>query len=804
VYCKSFVYSAVALLLVASAVSQTAITVVLRIADQHGSSISEAKVTLTGGGRTNTRSSDASGGAAFFGLRPGSYRLTVDKPGFYTQSKDLDLTSVRNVIEVELIPVREYEEDVEVTARASPVDPQQTSISDSLSGRDVLNIPYPTTRDYRNVIPYIPGVVSNVPGDLHIAGASTQESAMFLDGFEVSQPAAGSLQLRVSPDALRLLEVESSRYSAQFGKSAGGILNVETQDADNHFRWNAVNFIPSFQNVKGLHFDSWTPRAYVSGPIVKNKLWYYVAHLQENNLNIIEELPEGQDSSRLWRTDDLVKLLWMPDTRHSISASAVANISDTDHYGISKFDPVSTTTNQYFRNLFVGLRDQIKIGQLNLLDIGIAYQTFADTSLPLGTAPYVFTPEGRTGNFFEASRAESRRAQQHANLFIRPLAAVGTHQISAGVTAAELAYGQTFERNDILFTDGSGSVVRQVIFGETPHFRQTVNELSLHVQDRWLITSRAMLEAGLRWDHDDLLDSGRWSSRFAASYVLIPGQELKVSAGWGQYTARGNLDQLTRSLQGTRTDLFFVPGSSVPVATQSMAFASNSAVHLPQASNWSVGIQSRLFSHFYGGVEYLSRNMNDGLGYIPAQDGVLLLTNDRTEQYRSIQFRFEGQFAEDHRFVMAYTRSRGLTNQVLDYSIENPVFGPQVSGRLPWDAPNQLVAWGTFPSFKWKSIDFAYSLLWRSGLPFITVNSRDQLVQTNNRRLPDFFSLNPAVEKKFSLKSYRLALRIGIDNITNSENAVSVNNNIDSPTFLETFGRRHRTLNARIRLLGRK
>jgi hypothetical protein len=196
--------------------------------------------------------------------------------------------------------------------------------------------------------------------------------------------------------------------------------------------------------------------------------------------------------------------------------------------------------------------------------------------------------------------------------------------------------------------------------------------------------------------------------------------------------------------------------------------------------------------------------MDDALGYSPFQDGVFLLTDGRTEKYHAVQVKFEGQVAEDHRIALAYTRSRGVTNQVLDYSIENPVFGPQVPGRLPWDAPNQLTAWGSFPSFRWKSIDFAYSLLWRTGLPFITVNSRDQLVQTNNRRLPDYFSLNLAVEKKFSLKSYRLALRVGIDNITNSMNAVSVNNNVDSPTFLETFGKRHRTLNARIRILGRK
>jgi hypothetical protein len=784
--------------------SQVGSVAVIRVTDEQGSSVSDAQISLTRNGRTDTRSSGASGLVTFSRLQTGSYQLMVGKPGFYTRSKQIEIASGRHEIEVELTAVREYEEDVEVTAGPSPVDPHETTSRESLSGLDVLTIPYETTRDYRNVLPYIPGVVSSVPGQLNIAGASTQESAMFLDGFEASQPAGGSLQLRVSPDALRQIAVESSRYSAQFGKSAGGILNLETHDADNHFRWNVVNFFPSFQDVKGIHFDSFTPRAYVSGPIIKNKLWYYAAHLQENNLNIVEELPDGQDSSWMWRTDDLVKLQWAPDTRHSISASAVVNVSDTDHYGISQFDPISTTTNQYFRNLLVGLRDQIRIGHENLLDVGIAYQTFRSSALPLGNAPYVFTPTGRTGNFFEASVGDSRRAQQHANLFIRPIVAHGTHQISAGFASAQLAYSQTFDRTDILFTDTAGAVLRQVIFSETPHFRETLNELSAYAQDRWFITSRATVEAGVRWDHDDLLRSGRLAPRVAGSYVIDQDRELKLSAGWGLYTARSSLDLLTRPLQGTRTDLFFAPGSTVPETSSSMTFVADNSLRLPQATNWSVGVQGRLFSHFYCGAQFLNRSMNDGLGYSPVQDGVFQLTNGRTEHYRAVQFTFEGHIAEDHRISFAYTRSRGVTNQVLDYSIENPIFGPQVPGRLPWEAPNQLTAWGSFPFLKWKSLDFAYSLLWRSGLPFVTVNSRDQLVETNNRRIPDYFSLNPAIEKKFLFKSYRLALRVGIDNITNSRNGVAINNNIDSPTFLEVFGKRHRTLNARIRLLGCK
>jgi len=73
-----------------------------------------------------------------------------------------------------------------------------------------------------------------------------------------------------------------------------------------------------------------------------------------------------------------------------------------------------------------------------------------------------------------------------------------------------------------------------------------------------------------------------------------------------------------------------------------------------------------------------------------------------------------------------------------------------------------------------------------------------------SHRLPDFISVSPAVEYKFAFHNYRWALRVGIDNITDSGNAFTVDNNINSPTFLRTFSTSHRSLNGRIRLLGKK
>src|SRR5262249_14937702 len=152
------------------------------------------------------------------------------------------------------------------------IDPAHTEQREQLSGIDVLNIPYPTTRDYRNVLNFIPGVIQDVNGQPHVAGAETYQTLVLLDGFNVTQPADGSLLLRVSPDALRSIELENSRYSAEYGKGSGGVLHLNTGIGDDHFRFAATNFVPSLQNRKGVQFDKVDPRFVFSGPVSKGKI----------------------------------------------------------------------------------------------------------------------------------------------------------------------------------------------------------------------------------------------------------------------------------------------------------------------------------------------------------------------------------------------------------------------------------------------------------------------------------------------------------------------------------------------------
>jgi len=375
-----------------------------------------------------------SGNATLRQMAPGTYKILLEKQGFYTAivAKLTIVAGHTSPVEVRLEALREYKEEIEVTTQPSPIDPQESSNAQGITATDISNIPYPTTRDYRNVLPYIPGVIADSNGQIHIAGATTQEVQDYLDGFEVSQPAGGALALRVNPDSLRKIDVRSSRYSVLYGKGSGGLVDLQLQDGDNRFRVNATDFIPTVQNVKGFEINNWTPRAYFSGPIKRDKIWFDLAHEGEVDYNVIKQLPDGADTNRIWRIDDLGRIRMNLSPGNVVTATALVNMQDSDNGGISPFDPISVSVDSHSYLYLLGLKDQITIAKDTLLEFGGAFHRNKSSSLPQGGLPYVLGPGGRSGNYFVSNENISTRTQGYANLFLRPWKWMGTHQFTVG------------------------------------------------------------------------------------------------------------------------------------------------------------------------------------------------------------------------------------------------------------------------------------------------------------------------------------------------------------------------------------
>jgi hypothetical protein len=350
--------------------------------------------------------------------------------------------------------------------------------------------------------------------------------------------------------------------------------------------------------------------------------------------------------------------------------------------------------------------------------------------------------------------------------------------------------------------DNNSVMVRNVSFNQQPLFSLSTLESSAYVQDRWSPVQRVMIEAGGRWDRDSYLQKSFFSPRVAGTVLVSSGSETKFSAGVGLYYDRTNLLLASQALQGSRTDAFLAPMAQTIVASFTVDPA---RLAMPRFTNWSAGLERRMPGKVYARLDYVSRHGVDGWAYEGQPNGVFQLQNNKRDRYDAAQITLRKEWKRGYPLLFSYTRSHARSNETVDFSMDNFTTGNQAGGPLPWDAPNLVNAWGAMPLFwKLKKFDVAASMIWHTGFPFFTVDQFGRLASgPAGHRFPDFFTLNPAVERKFAFHGYRWAGRVGIDNVTNSRNPFAVDNVVTSPSFLLFFGTGHRTLNGRIRFLGR-
>ena len=795
----------------------------ITVKDETGIVVPSARVTLTPpGSRTPLEAStDFAGRAEFTGLAAGAYSVSVEKEGFYAQLNTAVQVGQTESVDVTLPHEQEYKETVEVNYSPPAIDPAQTFASQQLTGEEIIELPYPTTRDIRNALPLLPGVLpdNSAAGQVHVAGAASNQTLYSLDGFDISQPVSGLLDLRVSTDAVRSVDVRTSRYSAASGWGSGGVLNLETGMGDDHFRFFATDFIPTFQNRRGVHFDNTTPRFTFSGPLRNGKVWFYEAVEGEYDLNVFTELPPGQDTDHYWRYSNLTRAQVNLTQGNHLTASYVYNHLNEDHAGLSLIQPLSTTTNQIKSADLVSLKDQNSWSNGMLFEAGIGFLQFTSDTLPLGTLPYIQLPGSASGNYYLTSSSTVRRYEGLANLYLPPVEWHGRHELTLGAAFERTSDHQFAARQPFTIETAAGVLVRSVSFIGSPSFDRDLFAGSAFLQDRWSPVSSLLIEPGIRFDEDDLLHRALLSPRIAATWMLTRDNQTKLSAGVGLYYDRTDLDKFTRPLAGRRQDVFYAPDGVTPLGptVTTMFQADPSALRTPGFLNWSVALERKLPAAIYLKVEFLEKRGFDGFDYMAEglvispsglpSSGLFTLRNGRRDEYDAVTLTFRHTFQQQYPLFFSYTRSRARSNAVLDSSLDVPFFSPQLSGPFPWDSPNRVQSWGAAPfRLPWiHALEFDYSFDWRTGYPYNVINLEQELIGLPGQvRFPDFASLNLHVEKRFHLFGFEWALRAGFNNITNRQDPFIVDNNIDSPTFGAFGGFEHRAFTGRIRFLGRR
>lgn len=273
-----------------------------RVRDENGAPVPGATVSASGPQGTKAVRSGSDGKFSIPFLKPGMYEVKVDMPGFSSIIlKDVEIQiNRRTSIPIQLSSGKV--ETITVTAEAPLIDQKQTSIGSSIKVGDFVNY-VPLGRNFANTFQTVPGVVSGGgtgAGNFSIAGASGLENRYIIDGVDITNTGYGgigsynivygSLGSGVTTAFLDEVQVKTGGFEAEYS-STGGVINTIVKSGTNEFT-GGVGFyftprsIQAEEKFASLSIGAINQKdvqqedaeVWFGGPIVKDKLFYFVAY----------------------------------------------------------------------------------------------------------------------------------------------------------------------------------------------------------------------------------------------------------------------------------------------------------------------------------------------------------------------------------------------------------------------------------------------------------------------------------------------------------------------------------------------
>src|SRR5216683_3871290 len=257
-FCAAFIVVFVTLSCLGAHAQSTYGAIVGSVTDSSGAAITDANVTLTNVGTSEKRSqsSGSDGLFTFVNLFPGQYRVDVEKQGFKHFARTGIVVEVQQSTHIDAaLQVGEVSQVVEVTAETPLLQSETSSLGQvvetraanelPLNGRNIYNLATITP----SVVPQgntIGTVVGKNPFDFanyQIGGAFANEAAEYLDGQPLN---IGYINLPLAvptQDSISEFKVQYNNLGPEWGKFAGGVINLSTKSGTNTWHGSAYEYL---------------------------------------------------------------------------------------------------------------------------------------------------------------------------------------------------------------------------------------------------------------------------------------------------------------------------------------------------------------------------------------------------------------------------------------------------------------------------------------------------------------------------------------------------------------------------------
>ncbi|HKW61824.1 MAG TPA: carboxypeptidase-like regulatory domain-containing protein [Candidatus Acidoferrum sp.] len=282
-------------------------TIAGNVSDSSGAAVANATVTLTnlGTSESHKMESDASGNYTFVNILPGRYKVEAEKSGFKKFVRQPIIVEIESGLKVDItLQVGAQTETVEVSAEAPLLQPETNSLGQVVEQRSVTELPL-NGRNPLALVALVPGVVPQgqpsagnsstgnpvganpfALGDFQVGGGMPGQSQILIDGTPTNGAYLNVVTVIPTQDAIEEFKVQTNNLGPEYGRFAGGVINLNTKGGTNSYHGSLYEFIRNkvlnandfFANEGGTARPPFTQNQFggnAGGPILKDKLFFF-------------------------------------------------------------------------------------------------------------------------------------------------------------------------------------------------------------------------------------------------------------------------------------------------------------------------------------------------------------------------------------------------------------------------------------------------------------------------------------------------------------------------------------------------
>ncbi len=308
-------------------------SIVGSVFDQTGSPMKGVKITATSDtqiGGAKVGYSDDDGNFRFPGLQPGKFDVVAAAPKLKTMRFRDIVVGVSAAAEVTIVmEVETQVEEIKVVERAPAVSTTRANVKTTYDEEFVDALPLDSRYQIESHVALNTAGITQ-PLDqgarvMRIRGGNNQQNALMIEGFTVTRQ-------EIAPKSLAALEVNTAGYGAEYAHIPGGVVNMVSKSGSNKYELDVSGFIQhpsmSFFRDASDTASATTLNTYFnpafSGPIIKDRLWFYVNtelryDVTEREQDITGVLPPTPDRVNL-NPRVTAKLTWQVTPRNKIQS----------------------------------------------------------------------------------------------------------------------------------------------------------------------------------------------------------------------------------------------------------------------------------------------------------------------------------------------------------------------------------------------------------------------------------------------------------------------------------------------------